>query len=251
LQWNVEGQDFWWRRAEFDELPTLWEAQNRAYAPEFRETIETFQDRLRNFPDGLWVAETNINFLKSCDNINNENVLSLRANTILLSYTIFHPWKFDMKFPEFSKPLPKFNNFDCVYHHDWCILPEYQGKAIGLNRGMDELVNIIGRELNIRIATAVSVHGFTKTVQYRGWRKSQPLQLLVCPDYGENACAVERYIPDSPTSLFTIHLKSNNKNNNSKKSEKNHIGFYVLGLIGVCALVTLGKVFGGQLIGTK
>jgi len=195
MEWEVAGQKFWWRPVKEDDLSSMIEAQDRSYAEEFRETLDAFRFRVTHCPQGLWIAETVMP--ASSSPTSHVPIRSSITGRQVVGYTIFHPWIWGRAFPHIHGQLdwPGHEKFDCIYHHDWCIIPEYQGKAVGLNRRMDLLATQMAQRLGFERVIAVSLHGSTPTTEHRGFRPCPGLQHLAGEDYGPKRLVLERTVP--------------------------------------------------------
>ena len=117
-----------------DDLKHIVEIQNKAYIPFFHEALSIFEEKLRFFPAGCWLAS---------------------YNGVFAGYLLSHPWLDNLPVC-LNSPLGILpDRFNCLYIHDVAVARDYHHKGIGKTLFLK--AKEIATRLNYKRMTAISV----------------------------------------------------------------------------------------------
>lgn len=159
-----------------DDLDTVMDIQSSAYHPFFQEDRFVFEDRLRNFPDGCWIAE---------------------VDGYSAGYLFSHPCQLNAP-PNLNsaiESLPK--KPDCYFIHDVAINPEFRGMGIG--RNLADKAKQLAIENSFKDMALISVQNSEKFWNKMGFKRVEDLSK-------EMAEKVESYKTESyPNSCLMMY----------------------------------------------
>ncbi len=131
-----------------DDLDIVMDIQFSAYHPFFQEERFVFEDRLRNFPDGCWIAE---------------------ANGCPAGYLFSHPCQLNAP-PKLNSALENLSEeSDCYFIHDIAVNPSFRGMGIG--RSLANKAKQLAVEYNFRDMALISVQNSEKFWNKMGFKR--------------------------------------------------------------------------------